>query len=423
MSGIKTMNQTRFTRTPKVASLLASLTLPMAAPAMADFIEDSHARLELRNHYLNRDFRQANAPQSKADEWAQGFTARVESGFTEGTVGFGLDALGELGIKLDSSRDRRGTGLLPFGRTSLEPDDDYSELGLTGKARLAKSVLRLGTLQPTLPVVMYNDTRLLSSTFQGGQLTSQDINGLTLNGGRLTKTNLRDSSNRDDMGFGAARSDALNFAGGTYAFSPQLNLSYFYGELEQIYRQQFVGLVHTLPLGEGLSLRSDLRYFDSRGDGAERAGRIDNRNLNGMLTLAYGAHKFSGSYQQLSGDSAFPFVNGGDPYVVNLVTFNTYTRADEDSWQLRYDYDFVALGVPGLTFMTRYTDGRHVKAAGGVNNGTEWERDTDISYVIQSGPLKNVSLRWRNVTFRSGNGLTTAIDENRLILGYTLALW
>jgi len=37
--------------------------------------------------------------------------------------------------------------------------------------------------------------------------------------------------------------------------------------------------------------------------------------------------------------------------------------------------------------------------------------------------LKNVSLRWRNVTFRSGNGLTTDLDENRLIVGYTLALW
>jgi hypothetical protein len=32
-------------------------------------------------------------------------------------------------------------------------------------------------------------------------------------------------------------------------------------------------------------------------------------------------------------------------------------------------------------------------------------------------------LRWRNVTFRSGNGLTNAVDENRLIVGYTLALW
>ncbi|MNG38685.1 Porin-like protein NicP precursor [compost metagenome] len=72
--------------------------------------------------------------------------------------------------------------------------------------------------------------------------------------------------------------------------------------------------------------------------------------------------------------------------------------------------------------MTRYTDGDHVKS-GNFDNGREWERDTDISYVIQSGVFKNVNIRWRNVTFRSGNGLTTDLDENRLIVGYTLALW
>ncbi|VVO25667.1 OprD family porin [Pseudomonas fluorescens] len=417
------MNPARIAPHKSLLSLMALLSLPMVAPsAMADFISDSKARIEMRNHYLNRDFRQDNAAQSKAEEWAQGFTARIESGYTDGMFGLGLDALGELGLKLDSSPDRRGTGLLPYGPQSHEPADEYSELGLTGKLRVSKSVMKLGTLQPLLPVVVYNDTRLLGSTFQGGLLTSQEISGLTVNAGRLTKANLRDSSSRDDIGYGAASSDGFDFAGGSYAFSPQLSLSYYYGELEQVYRQQFAGLVHTQPLGAGFSLRSDLRYFDSRGDGAERAGRIDNRNLNGMFTLAHGAHKVSASYQQLSGDSAFPFLNGGDPYVVNLVTFNTYTRADEDSWQLRYDYDFVALGVPGLTFMTRYTDGRHVKAAN-VDNGTEWERDTDITYVIQSGAFKDVSLRWRNVTFRSGNGLTTAVDENRLILGYTLALW
>ena len=403
--------------------LLAGITLPLAcAPAMAGFVEDSHAKIELRNHYINRDFRQDNAPQAKAEEWAQGFTAKLESGFTDGTLGFGVDAMGQLGIKLDSSRDRRGTGLLPYGRNSLEPADDYSELGLTAKVRLSKSVLRLGTLQPLLPVVTYNDTRLLASTFSGGLLTSQEIDGLTVNGGRLTKANLRDSSSNDDIGYGAATSDHFDFGGGTYAFNPQLAVTYYYAKLEEIYRQQFVGLVHTLPLGEGLSLRSDLRYFDSRGDGAERAGRIDNRNFNGMFTLAVGAHKFSGTFQQMSGDSAFPFLNGGDPYTVNLVTFNTFTRAGLDSWQARYDYDFAALGVPGLSFMTRYTDGRHAKAAG-IDNGRERERDTDLAYVIQSGPLKNVSLRWRNVTFRSGNGLTNALDENRLIVGYTLALW
>ena len=417
------MNPAHIAPPKALLSIMAALSLPLFAPsALADFIGDSKARLELRNHYLNRDFRQDNAAQSKAEEWAQGFTTRIESGFTEGTLGFGLDALGELGLKLDSSPDRRGTGLLPYGPNSHEPADEFSELGLTGKLRLSKSVLKLGTLQPLLPVATYNDTRLLGSTFQGGLLTSQEISGLTLNTGRLTKTNLRDSSSNDDIGYGAARSDHFDFAGGSYAFNPQLSLSYYYGKLDQIYRQQFLGLVHSQPLGNGFSLRSDLRYFDSRGDGAERAGRIDNRNFNSMFTLAHGAHKVSATWQQLSGDSAFPFLNGGDPYVVNLVTYNTYTRAEEDSWQLRYDYDFAAQGIPGLTFMSRYTDGRHVKA-GAVDNGREWERDTDITYVIQSGVFKDVSIRWRNLTFRSGNGLSTAIDENRLILGYTLALW
>ena len=117
----------------------------------------------------------------------------------------------------------------------------------------------------------YNDTRLLGSTFEGGLLTSQEIDGLTLNAGRLTKANLRDSSSNDDIGYAAASSDHFDFGGGSYAFSPQLNVSYYYGKLEQIYRQQFVGLVHTQPLGNGFNLRSDLRYFDSRGDGAEKA--------------------------------------------------------------------------------------------------------------------------------------------------------
>ncbi|MCQ9424994.1 OprD family porin [Pseudomonas sp. LJDD11] len=401
----------------------APLLLAMgAASAQAGFVEDSKASLEMRNFYLNRDFRQSDAPQAKAEEWAQGFTARLTSGFTEGTVGLGVDAIGELGIKLDSSASRRNTGLLAFDPASGEPVDQYSELGIAAKLRVAKTVLKLGTLQPMLPVVTYNDTRLLSSTFQGGMLTSTDIDGLTINAGRLTRANLRDSSSRDAIGYGAASSDAFDFAGGSYAFSPRLTASYYYGKLTNIYRQHFIGLVHSVPLGTNLSLRSDLRYFDSGNDGQQRAGRIDNRNLNGMFTLGYGGHKVGLGFQRMSGDSAFAFLNGGDPYSVNLVTYNTFTRAEEDAWQLRYDYDFAALGVPGLSFMTRYVDGRNARTASG-DHGEEWERNTDIAYVLQSGPFKGLSMRWRNLTFRSGNGLSTDLDENRLILGYTLALW
>lgn len=396
--------------------------------AYAEFIQDSKASLDLRNFYMNRDFRQTNAPQNKADEWAQGFVLRLESGYTEGLVGFGVDALGELGVKLDSSRDRRGTGLLAYG-ASQQPVDNYSELGLTAKVRVSKTVLKAGTLQPQLPVAAYNDTRLLPSTYTGELVTSQDIAGLTLNLGRLEKQNLRDSSSNDQMSYAGVDSSHLDLAGGTYAITPQLATTYYYAQMQDIYRQHFIGLVHDLPLANGMSLRSDLRYFDTREQGNQAlrsasrvdGGRIDNRFFNGMLSLSTGAHKFGLGYQNLSGDGDFAYP-GLDPYSVNLVTINVFTKAQTDAWQARYDYNFAALGLPGLTFMTRYVDGNHVRTAS-VRNGREWERDTDLTYTVQSGPLKNVNVRLRNATLRSSNGLTSDIDESRIIIGYSLALW
>ncbi|MFL1526569.1 OprD family porin [Pseudomonas sp. O230] len=414
-----------FLRTAASAALCAAFS-PLSAHA--DFIQDSKASLDLRNFYMNRDFRQSNATQNKAEEWAQGLVLRLESGYTEGIVGFGVDALGELGLKLDSSRDRRGTGLLPFG-ASQQPEDSYSELGLTAKLRASKTVLKLGTLQPQLPVAAYNDTRLLPSTYNGELVTSQEVDGLTLNLGRLEKQNLRDSSSNDEMSYAGVQSSHLDLAGGTYAINPHLAATYYYAQMQDIYRQHFIGLVHDLPLAQGVSLRSDLRYFDTREQGRHElrsasrvdGGRIDNRFFNGMLSLSVGAHKFGLGYQNLSGDGDFAFP-GLDPYSVNLVTINVFTKAETDAWQARYDYNFAALGLPGLAFMTRYVDGTHVQTAS-VSNGREWERDTDLVYTVQSGPLKNVNVRLRNATLRSSNGLTSDIDENRIIIGYSLALW
>lgn len=50
-------------------------------------------------------------------------------------------------------------------------------------------------------------------------------------------------------------------------------------------------------------------------------------------------------------------------------------------------------------------------------DGKEWERVTDITYTIQSGPLKNVSAQWRNSTNRST--YADSANENRLIFRYT----
>ncbi|MNY02016.1 Porin-like protein NicP precursor [compost metagenome] len=52
---------------------------------------------------------------------------------------------------------------------------------------------------------------------------------------------------------------------------------------------------------------------------------------------------------------------------------------------------------------------------------SEWERDTSLGYVVQSGVFKNVGLTWRSAVFRSDASSDT--DQNRLILSYTLPLF
>lgn len=66
-----------------------------------------------------------------------------------------------------------------------------------------------------------------------------------------------------------------------------------------------------------------------------------------------------------------------------------------------YDYDFKALGVPGLTFFTSYINGDNIKVPGSGAEGKEWERDTEFKYQVQSGSFKDVSVRLRNSTYRS----------------------
>jgi hypothetical protein len=139
-----------------------------------------------------------------------------------------------------------------------------------------------------------------------------------------------------------------------------------------------------------------------------------------MVTYALSGHSFGLGYQSMSGDTGAAYVNGTDPFLVNYVQISDFANKDEKSWQARYDFNFASIGIPGLTFMTRYLTGDNVDLGTNVSDGKEWERDMDLAYVVQSGPLKNLGLKWRNATVRSN--FTNDIDENRLILSYTLPL-
>jgi len=407
---------------------LAIAAALLAPAAHADFIADSKASLTTSNIYLNRDFREGTSTQqSKREEWGQGFWLDVQSGYTEGTVGFGLDALGLVGVKLDSGGGRTGTDLLPVQDDGGTPDQ-FGRLGLTAKIKVSNTELRYGSHVPELPVVKASDSRLLPQVFEGGLLTSSELDGLTFTGGRLDKVIDRASTNSEELILNSKNrrfaagitADHLDLMGFDYSFNKQLKGRYYFADLDDIYRQHFFGLLASQPLGSG-TLNADVRLMLSKDSGASNAGKIDNRAFNAMLTYAINGHKLGLGFQDMSGDTGYAYIDGSDPFLVNFVQINDFANADERSWQARYDYDFGKLGVPGLSFMTRYIKGSDAQIAGTDDTGGEWERDIEVKYVVQSGPLKDVYVRLRNASFKSD--FARDADENRVIVGYTLPIW
>ncbi|OCX93119.1 MAG: porin [Pseudomonas sp. CO183] len=422
------MLKTPIARGVALATLGATLAIPTMAQAA--FIEDTKAGLELRNFYFNRDYRE-DPGQSKQEEWGQGFLLRVESGYTEGTVGFGVDALGLQGVKLYSSEDTAGSGLMPSSYGNEAPGD-WSSLGLTGKAKVSETVLKVGTLQFKNPAISTSDSRLLPQTMQGAQIISKEIKGLTLDAGYANRINHRDSTNNQIMAVNTGglrniaqdtgtrnESDDFRFLGGSYQVTKDLTATYYYSNLEDLYKQHTYNLVHVLPIADGQSLKTDLRYSRSKDDGSTN---VDNKALGAMVTYSLSGHSFGLGYQKMSGDTGFAYVGGAtDPYLVNYVQINDFANEDEKSWQARYDFNFASIGVPGLTFMTRYITGDNFERANGTE-GKQWERDMDIGYTFQEGALKNLNVKWRNATARNNYNRATNVDENRLIVSYTIPL-
>lgn len=147
------------------------------------FIEDSSLNLLLRNYYFNRDGKEGRGDRV---DWTQGFLTTYESGFTQGTVGFGVDAFGYLGLKLDGTSDKTGTGNLPVMNDG-KPRDDYSRAGGAVKVRISKTMLKWGEMQPTAPVFAAGGSRLFPQTATGFQLQSSEFEGLDLEAGHFTE--------------------------------------------------------------------------------------------------------------------------------------------------------------------------------------------------------------------------------------------
>lgn len=435
-------------------SLLALAVAAGISPlAMADtvgdqaeskgFVEDSSLDLLLRNYYFNRDGKNGSGDRR---DWTQGFIATYQSGFTQGTVGFGVDAFGYLGLKLDGGKGTTGTGNLPVDNDG-SPEDDYGHAGGALKVRVSKTLLKWGEMQPTAPVFAAGGTRLIPQTARGFHLLSSELDGLDLEAGHFTAGNgPTTTSSRGELyaTYANVTADSVDFVGGNYALTDNLSVSLYGSEFEDIWRQYYANANYVLPLADDQALGFDFNIYRTNDEGRAEAGEISNTTWSLAASYSFlAAHKVTLAYQKVHGDTPFDYIGFGDNgpgaggdsiFLANAIQYSDFNGPNERSWQARYDLDMQPYGVPGLSFMARYANGRGIDGTdmaadspyrdyGYGEDGKHHETNLEAKYVVQTGPAKDLLLRIRQAWHRGNTDQAEGDhDEFRLILDYPLSI-
>ena len=426
---------------------LADNPVQAAAPASSQaqsngLVADSTLNVLARNFYYNDDDKSAGAEQSKYEEWAQGLIATFESGFTQGPIGFGVDAHGLLGLKLDSGRGRAGTGLLPSNAGDCNAEgqcgsqDGYGEVHGALKARVSDTTLKYGEMFVHTPLFDTGDTRLLPEAATGVLLSSTDVENLELNLGHFTAANQQASTNADDVfnGYAGVMDGAMDFAGGVYSFSDSLSAALYAGELQDYWRQYYGNLTYGMALSDAQQLDFNLNLYQSRDAGSAKVGAVDNRTGSLAVTYTQGVHALTLAYQQVDGDTPFDYVGNYSIYLANSY-YSDFNGPNEKSWQLRYDLDLGEMLMPGLSTFAVYMKGFDIDASnmdadsayqadwGASDEQDHHELDFGARYVVQEGAAKDLNFYLVQQVHRgSQQQYDGSFDRVRMIIEYPLEL-
>ena len=378
-----------------IAICAAAATLGTTA-TNAEFIDDSQVQLKFKNFYLDRQY--ADLPQNNWGSWSQAVTLDAKSGYADlGAIKVGADILVQHAVRLNG-RDKNPDWVLPHD--GEKQARDFGKVGATLKAKVSQTELKVGEILPVSPVLVFDPSRQLLTTYSGAWLESKEMKDT-----KLTLAYIDGINNRYDNQFreltkfappaydNGAKADGMYIAGIDHQFNKNIGASYWYADVQDIYQQHYVGVNYKTTLGAKAKLDSHIRYFDNSESGDQLYGNIDNQALSVGAKINHGAHTFALGYQQMFGQNAFPTIGGWvpQPYLVNWGVA-TFTNVNEKSWGFTYAYDFSELGAKGLNATAVYFTGSDADVAGKQAQKSD-EINLIVNYTLPEGKFKGLGIQ------------------------------
>ncbi|SDB95290.1 OprD family outer membrane porin [Acinetobacter boissieri] len=396
-----------------VNAALLSTTLHASEQSEAKgFVEDEKGSILFRNGWMYRDRTDGRAD---TNSWGQTAIVKIDSGYTQGLVGFGAGLIGDFTFKLGENNKAGNQMLYANGQKS----DQWTRGGANIKARISNTTVVYGTQYLQLPVLSSSDYRLTPEYFTGTLVTSREFKNLELTYGHFTKD--QDVNQISSDGNHLKRADVW---GASYKFTDSLSGSYFGSKLEDALERNFLNLNYKMALANKASLTLDASGYHTKYDAgiykslSYPTGAADTAKKNNFwatsATYNQGPHTGMLTYQQSSGNVGYDYGiagDGGATFALPNSYFSDFNGNSEKSMQAMYSIDLGEFGVPGLSWTTAYLYGWNIKVDGESKKGTERELFNQVKYTVQNGFAKGLSVKLRNSTYRTNDAYRSYIGN------------
>lgn len=394
-----------------IAVLVQAVCLPSAFANEQDqakgFVEGASAKVLLRNGFIQRDKKNGLAD---TESWVQSAMLNLDSGFTQGTVGVAAGVIGDFSFKLGDN-DRSGNNMVPR-KDNGQPYDQWTRGGGYVKARVSNTTVTYGTQVLDIPVLASMTVRNTPEYFQGTLLTSHEIDKLELIAGKFTKNQLPDQIASDQN-----QLDRAYVWGAKYKFNDQLDASYYGTDVKDKLERHYVSTTYQQPLANNNSLTYAWAGYstkfkpnaDSYFSGGPDTRTQDLNNYIWAFSTTYnqGVHSLMGAYQQNTGGIGYDYgsnADGGQSMYLPNSYLSDFNSKGEKSVQLQYSVDLGKYVIPGLKWTSAYIYGWDIDVIGkNINNAKERELFNQVSYTVQSGVAKDLTVRARNSILRESH--------------------